>query len=116
MGHSGAPTVEETEAAELAHHPEPIVYVKVAVVLTVVTAIEVAIYYVSAIRDVLVPSLLALAAIKFALVVLWFMHLRFDSKIFRRLFVFGLVLAILVFGVVLWNFFARGGPAPGPPG
>jgi hypothetical protein len=42
------------------------------------------------------------------------MHLKFDSKVFRRLFIAGLVLALSVFGFVLWMFFARGGPAPGP--
>jgi cytochrome c oxidase subunit IV len=112
MGDHAAPSVEEVEAAALSHHPDPIEYVKVAVVLAVVTALEVGMYYVTALRDVLVPLLIAFAVIKFALVVLWFMHLRFDSKIFRRLFVFGLVLALLVFGVVLWNFFSRGGPSP----
>jgi cytochrome c oxidase subunit IV len=90
--------------------------VKVAVVLAIVTAFEVAIYYVTAIGDLLVPMLLAFAFIKFFLVATWFMHLKFDSHLFRRLFVAGLILALLVFGVVLWNFFARGGPAPAFPG
>jgi cytochrome c oxidase subunit IV len=105
-------TVEEIEAAALEKHPDPAEYIKIAIVLAIVTALEVAIYYVTALRDLLVPFLLAFAVIKFALVVMWFMHLRFDSKIFRRLFVFGLVLALIVFGVVLWSFFARGGPTP----
>src|SRR3712207_8648598 len=34
---------------------------------------------------------------KFAIVAGWFMHLRFDSNLFTRLFVAGLVLAILVY-------------------
>jgi cytochrome c oxidase subunit 4 len=117
MGHPG--TYEEPtdrEAEELAHHPTPRAYVKVAIVLAVVTALEVAIYYVTALEDLLVPMLIAFAFIKFFLVATWFMHLRFDSHLFRRLFVAGLVLALVVFTLVLWNFFARGGPAPTLPG
>jgi cytochrome c oxidase subunit IV len=45
-----------------------------------------------------------LMAIKFALVVLWFMHLRFDSAIYKRMFVAGLALALSVFIVVLVTF------------
>lgn len=117
MGHPGTydePT--DREAGELAHHPTPRAYVKVAAVLAIVTALEVAIYYVTAVGDLLVPMLIGFAFIKFFLVVSWFMHLKFDSHLFRRLFVAGLVLAMLVFGFVLWNFFARGGPAPSLPG
>ena len=48
--------------------------------------------------------LLFFAAIKFSLVVLWFMHLRFDSQIFRRLFLLGLSLATAVYLIVLSIF------------
>jgi cytochrome c oxidase subunit 4 len=96
-----------TAADELAHHPGPRSYVMVAVVLAVITAAEVAIYYVSSLRSVLVPFLLAFSGVKFVLVVLWFMHLKFDSRLFRRLFVTGLILALVVFAVVLATFFLR---------
>ena len=72
--------------------------------LAVVTGIEVAVYYISAVKDALVPILLNLSVVKFSLVVLWFMHLRFDSRIFRRLFVAGLTLAVFVYIVVLTTF------------
>lgn len=104
------PAISEHE--ELEHHPSPRQYVNIAIILSIVTALEVAIFYIDTVRDILVPSLLALSAIKFALVVLWFMHLKFDSHLFRRLFVTGLVLAGIVFAVVLTIFFARGGAAP----
>ncbi len=105
--------VESRESEELDHHPQPGQYIKVAIILAIVTALEVAIYYVDALRDVLVPLLLAFAVIKFIMVALWFMHLRFDSRMFRRFFVTGIVLALLVFGIVLWIFFTHlGGPAP----
>lgn len=104
--------VEPAEADELHAHPGPRQYVMVAIVLAVVTAAEVAIYYVSALESVLIPFLLAFSFVKFVLVVLWFMHLRFDSKLFARLFVTGIVLALFIFGIVLWFFFTHGGAAP----
>jgi cytochrome c oxidase subunit 4 len=79
-------------------------YIKVALVLATITGIEVAVYYVSAVRSVLVPMLLTFSIVKFALVALWFMHLRFDNRLFRRLFVTGLVLASGVYLVVLTTF------------
>jgi cytochrome c oxidase subunit 4 len=79
-------------------HPGPGEYVKVALILAVVTAIEVGAYYVTAIpRPIFSTLLLIMMFIKFSLVGLWFMHLRFDSPIFRRLFLSGIVLALLVY-------------------
>ena len=106
-------SVEEVEAEALSHHPEPRTYITVAVILAIVTAIEVALSYAGALGDQLVVVLLIVSAIiKFALVALWFMHLRFDSPIFRRLFVTGLILALFVFGIYLAVLFGRGGPVP----
>jgi cytochrome c oxidase subunit 4 len=93
------------EQLELEHHPGPRQYVNIAIILAIVTAGEVAIYYMSALEDILVPLLIVLSAIKFILVVSWFMHLKFDSRVFRRLFVAGLGLAFSVFAIVLTNFF-----------
>jgi cytochrome c oxidase subunit IV len=94
------------------HHPGPRDYVVIAVWLTLVTIVEVGIVYVDALRSVLVPLLLFLGFMKFILVVLWYMHLKFDSKLFRRLFATGLVVAVTVFSIVLVWFLALGGPAP----
>ncbi|MDQ3939944.1 MAG: cytochrome C oxidase subunit IV family protein [Actinomycetota bacterium] len=104
------------EDYELSHHPGPRKYVNIAIILAVVTAAEVAIYYVEALKDFLIPMLLAFAVVKFALVALYFMHLKFDSPIFKRFFVTGLVLALFVFGIVLWFFFTHGGAAPATAG
>jgi cytochrome c oxidase subunit 4 len=83
-------------------HPSELVYIKVALVLAVITAIEVGVYYIQSIKDsLLVPILLVASLLKFVLVVLFFMHLRYDSPIFRRLFVTGLILAIGVYMIVL---------------
>jgi cytochrome c oxidase subunit IV len=108
---------EPQEELELQHHPSPGQYVKIAVILAVLTAIEVAVAYIDALSGVLIPVLGALAVAKFAIVVGYFMHLKFDSKLFRYLFVTGLGFALVVFLIVLLIFFeAEGGPVPGGPG
>ena len=103
---------EAGEEFELSHHPSPRQYINIGIVLAIVTALEVGIYYVEALEDLLVPFLIAFAVIKFILVCSWFMHLRFDSKLFRRLFVTGVILALVVFAIALSTFFARGGASP----
>jgi cytochrome c oxidase subunit 4 len=86
-------------------HPGPGEYVKVAFVLAVVTAIEVGAYYVTSLpRPVFSATLLVMMVVKFSLVALWFMHLRFDSHLFRRLFVGGIILALVIYTVVLLTF------------
>jgi cytochrome c oxidase subunit 4 len=77
-------------------HASPAFYWAIGGVLTVITAIEVAIFYIPALAGVLVPSLLALSAAKFLLVVMFFMHLKFDSRIFSGLFLAGMVLAMFM--------------------
>lgn len=88
-------------------HPGPREYVKVAIVLAIVTALEVALYYIDMSDGLLVTLLLFFSAIKFVMVVLWFMHLKFDSRLFRRLFITGLVLAVFVYSIVLATFLLR---------
>ena len=68
-------------------------YVLVALVLTGVTALEVGVIYVRRLAPVVVPLLLAMSAAKFALVALFFMHLRYDSRVLTFLFVGPLALA-----------------------
>jgi len=48
-----------------------------------------------------VGVLLALSAMKFVLVALWFMHLRFDTRLFSILFGGGLALIVALIMVVL---------------
>ncbi|MGH9189600.1 MAG: cytochrome C oxidase subunit IV family protein [Acidimicrobiales bacterium] len=98
-GHSEAPAHEGGHA-----HPSDLDYVKVAVILALITGAEVAVYYVESLKGLLVPILAVFSTLKFAIVVMWFMHLRFDSRIFRRLFVAGLVLALFVYSIVLATF------------
>jgi cytochrome c oxidase subunit 4 len=74
-------------------HPGAKEYVIVAVVLAIITSIEVAIYYIDVIKPMLAPILLVLSAFKFAAVAMFFMHLKFDNRLFSSLFVGGLILA-----------------------
>ena len=104
--------MSQAEHIEEHGHPTPKKYVGIAIILAILTAIEVAISYIKALESIMVWVLLILALAKFQLVAAWFMHLRFDNSIFRRLFVTGIVTALAVFGVVLWYFFTHGGPAP----
>ncbi len=76
-------------------------YVRVGLLLAVVTAVEVAVFYADLAQWALVAILIVLSATKFSLVVLWFMHLKFDSNLFSSLFVGGLLLAVGLFVVVL---------------
>ena len=106
MGLQGVPPPHQQEAAtpRKRGHPGPREYAGIGLALAVVTAVEVVVYYLDALEDVLVPTLLVLSATKFGLVVLWFMHLRFDSRLFSGLFVGGLLMAAGAFVVVLATF------------
>jgi cytochrome c oxidase subunit IV len=93
---------------ELRPHPTPVQYVLVAVVLVVITAIEIAVSYSEGtIPDaVIVVLLLTMAFIKFFLVAAWYMHLRTDSPVFRRFFIIGAGAAILLYLIVLTTLHA----------
>ncbi len=94
------PVEQDARAVEEAHsehtHPTARFYVIVGVILTVITAMEVAVFYIQALHGVLVPLLVTLSATKFAMVVGFYMHLRFDDKLFTSVFVAPLVLGITV--------------------
>ncbi len=96
-----APGAEVEVAPGAEGHPTPVVYVQVGLILAVVTAVEVVAYYVDLAQGALLGILLALSGMKFAMVALWFMHLRFDSRLFSALFTGGLALVAALFFVVL---------------
>ena len=99
MEHDTAHSDAAGHAPEAAHHeeyhPEWSTYWKVAVILTVITVGEVWMYYVPSIvaSRAFVPGLLALSALKFAIVVMFYMHLKYDHKLFRALFTGPLMIA-----------------------
>lgn len=83
--------------AEPAHgHPTWKFYVMIGLVLTIITAVEVAIFYIPQLAAVLIPTLIVLSVGKFVIVVLFYMHLKFDSPVFSRVFFAPLFLAVLV--------------------
>jgi len=70
------------------HHPGWKTYVDVGIILTAITALEVSAYYIPAWEGskIYVPSMLFLSAVKFATVVMFYMHLKYDHRLFRALF------------------------------
>ena len=100
------PVVEVSPEEGGTHHEHPGegTYIKVALILAAITGVEVAFSYWDAVDSILAPSLIAMSIVKFFIVVAFFMHLRFDSRLFRRLFVTGIALAIFCFTIVLTTF------------
>lgn len=89
-------------------HPGERTYINVAIILTIVTAVEVAIYYIEGLRDFLVPMLIVLSVAKFVAVVGYFMHLKFDNRLFRWIFVLGLLVTASVVMALLAMFWTHG--------
>lgn len=106
MAHRTVDRGPDNPADHVSHgaHPGPAEYVKIAIVLAVITAVEVALYYIDLGKGVLIVTLLVLSAAKFILVVLWFMHLKFDNKLFSWFFASGFVVALTAFLAVLAMF------------
>jgi cytochrome c oxidase subunit 4 len=78
-------------------------YIKIALILAAITALEVSTYYVD-FGPLFLPSLIIMMVVKFLMVVSYFMHLKFDSKIFGFLFYTGLGLALGVYIAALATF------------
>lgn len=91
---------------EAHHHPTPRQYVNIALVLAVLTAAEVALFYLeegvdSITQTITVPALLILSALKFYMVVAMFMHLRYEARMLSRFFTTGGILAGALYLIVL---------------
>lgn len=78
-------------------------YVKIALILAAITALEVSTYYID-FGPFFMPSLMIMMVVKFVMVVSYFMHLKFDNKIFSWMFYAGLFLAIGVYVAFLSTF------------
>ncbi len=106
-------------------HPTAGVYLRIGVILFVVTALEVGLYEIANgersygaitafFKPIFVETLLGLSAIKFALVAMFYMHLKQDSKLFSAVFVFPIIIAAVVILALLalltyHHAFARSG-------
>jgi cytochrome c oxidase subunit 4 len=88
------------------HHPQWSTYWKVALILGLITVGEVWMYYVPSIvaSRAFVPGLLALSALKFAIVVAFYMHLKYDHKLFRVLFTGPLFIAACTLIALMFLF------------
>ena len=96
--------IPASAGAHGAGHPSPKEYVRIGVILFVLTALEITASYTHVSGSILIPTLFVLAIVKFALVVLWFMHLKFDDRRFARFFVMGLAGASILYLIVLISF------------
>src|SRR6478735_8460703 len=101
-----APPEDHAPGGAVHHaHPGDREYWIVALVLATLTALEVSTYwYPQDWHKYVNVSLIIMMAIKFVLVALFFMHLRFDPKVLKRIFFFGLFLAMAVYLAMLSTF------------
>jgi cytochrome c oxidase subunit 4 len=114
MAHEHVPANPPSDAHAAAHghaateheHPSAATYIKVGVILTLITVVEVWAYYVPAFvaSRAFVPSLLIMSAAKFAIVVMFYMHLKYDHKLFRALFTGPLAIAFVTILALLLLF------------
>ena len=97
-------TENSTEHASTEHHgATDKQYIVIALILAALTAIEVSTYYVD-FGPLFLPTLFILMIVKFVIVVSFFMHLKFDNKLFSYMFYSGLILAITVYVGALSTF------------
>ncbi|HEX4208820.1 MAG TPA: cytochrome C oxidase subunit IV family protein [Candidatus Binataceae bacterium] len=89
-------------------HPGASVYILVAVVLIILTAMEIGVFYAPFLQVVLVPLLVILAVLKFILVAMFYMHLKYDNWTFTVLFGFPLALAALIITSLMFLFIYLG--------
>jgi cytochrome c oxidase subunit 4 len=87
-------------------HKEPTdgQYIWIAVFLAVLTALEIAATEIGYDGPLLIPVLIGLMVVKFFVVVSFFMHLRFDSRLFSLMFYIGLTFAVVLYTAVLATF------------
>jgi caa(3)-type oxidase subunit IV len=80
-------------------------YILIALLLAVLTAMEVAVTEISDFPEsLLIPSLLLMMAVKFFVVVSYFMHLKHDAALFKFGFYIGLAGAVVLYSVMLATF------------
>jgi caa(3)-type oxidase subunit IV len=103
-------------------HPSWQTYTKVALILFVLTAMEVGAYEIvhrhapaglaTVLEPVVVEVLLLLSALKFALVAMFYMHLKSDGKLLTGIFSFSLILAAGIIGSLIILFIYMYGHTP----
>ena len=100
-------TEEAVAPVDDAHggHPDVKQYVMIAVILVIVTALEIALSYVdTGHTNWIIIGLGAMGVVKFLLVTGWYMHMKSDHPLFRRFFIVGIIGACIVYGIVFAVF------------
>jgi len=99
------PEIDVHAMGEVHEHPTWREYKWVALILTLITIVEVWVYYTPFSKSALfVPALLIMSAVKFAIVVLFYMHLKYDHKLFKALFTGPLIIAMATLISLLFLF------------
>ncbi len=99
------PEIDVHAMGEMHEHPTWKEYKWVALILTLITVVEVWVYYTPFSKSALfVPALLIMSALKFAIVVAFYMHLKYDHKLFRALFTGPLIIAMATLISLLFLF------------
>jgi cytochrome c oxidase subunit 4 len=100
------PDIDVHAMGEVHEHPTWREYKWVALILTVITVFEVWGYYIPSFvaSPFFVPILLIMSAAKFAIVVLFYMHLKYDHKLFKALFTGPLMIAMATLVSLLFLF------------
>jgi len=96
------------------HHAEDNkfqIYVKIAMLLAVITGIEIVIIFFPWAKWLIVTSLVVLSVVKFLYVIFYFMHLRWDKAFCTILFFIGMIMA----GGTVWALMAIFGGADSVP-
>ena len=104
--HDEHPTAHDEHAHD--DHPTEKKYWVIALILAIITAVEVALSYID-LGNAVAPLLLVGMAMKFFIVAAYFMHLKFDSRVTRRLFISGLSLAVFCY-LGMFMMFRQFGP------
>ena len=100
------PEIDVHAMGEMHEHPTWKQYKWVAIILTLITIFEVWAYYLPAFvaSPAFVPTLLIMSALKFAIVVAFYMHLKYDHRLFRALFTGPLIIAMATIVSLLFLF------------
>jgi cytochrome c oxidase subunit 4 len=108
MAHDSHSAVDDAglhAMGEVHEHPSWKQYKWVALILTLVTVVEVWVYYTPFRQSsMFAPVLLVMSAFKFAVVVAFYMHLKYDHKLFRALFIGPLLIAMTTLTALLFLF------------
>ena len=99
-------SADRAHADHTHEHPTWKQYKWVALILTLITIVEVWAYYIPSFvaSPAFTPARLIMSAVKFAIVVMFYMHLKYDHSLFRKLFTGPLVIAGLTLIAFLFLF------------